>query len=154
MIPSKADLRRRFRNEPPPPDALAEPELAVLGWPVYREARTVFVYRNLTNEASTAVLIENALASGKRLIIPDQSADAPLPSPEGIDLAVVPGMAFDARGYRLGRGGGYYDRFLAEFAGVSVGLASRLLDAVPIEAHDRKVGYVAHQDRIIPTGAR
>jgi len=102
----------------------------------------------MPGEASTVLLIEDAIRSGKRLIIPDQSADAAIPSPDGINLAVVPGMAFDARGYRLGRGGGYYDRFLSGFAGVSVGLASRLLDAVPAEDHDMRVQYVAFGNKI------
>jgi 5-formyltetrahydrofolate cyclo-ligase len=143
MIPSKAELRRRFRKEPPPSNALSEPELAVLSWPVYREAQTIFIYRSMPNEASTVLLIEDAERSGKRLIIPEQSAGAPIPSPAGIDLAIVPGMAFDTQGYRLGRGGGFYDRFLTGFSGVSVGLASRLLEAVPTEAHDMRVDYIA-----------
>jgi 5-formyltetrahydrofolate cyclo-ligase len=151
---SKAELRRRFRKEPPSPEALSEPERAVLDWPPYREANTVFIYRSMPGEASTAVLLEDALRSGKQVIIPDQSANAAIPSPDGIDLAVVPGMAFDERGYRLGRGGGFYDRFLAGFTGVSVGLASRLLETVPVEAHDRNVNHVAFGNTIIESRAR
>jgi len=147
----KKGLRRRFRSEPPPPEALAGPERAVLNWPVYQEAQTVFIYRSMTGEASTDALIEDALRSGKRLIVPDQSAGAALPPPGGIDLAVVPGMAFDEKGYRLGRGGGFYDRFLAGFSGVSVGLASRLLESVPVEPHDQKVDYVAFGETLRKT---
>ena len=58
-----------------------------------------------------------------------------------IDLLVVPGLAFDASGNRLGRGGGYFDRVLKKFSGVSVGLAFdfQVIEKVPMEEWDRKV---------------
>ena len=144
MDPVKAALRRRLRLETPQAEALLQPELVVLAWATWREARTVFVYRSLKGEASTAALLADAETSGKRLIVPGQNAGTELITPDGIDLAVVPGMAFDRRGYRLGRGGGYYDRFLAAFTGISVGLAARWLETVPVEAHDRPVDYIAY----------
>ncbi len=62
---------------------------------------------------------------------------------EDIDLVVVPALAFDRRGRRLGRGGGFYDRFLAQptLRAVACGLAFReqLVDEVPAHAHDRPV---------------
>lgn len=61
------------------------------------------------------------------------------------DLAVVPGLAFDRSGMRLGRGGGYYDRWLARHPKVpTVGLCdpSCLLDSLPAELHDRPVDRV------------
>jgi 5-formyltetrahydrofolate cyclo-ligase len=56
-------------------------------------------------------------------------------------ILAVPALAFDKKGYRLGYGKGYYDRFLSEFGGVSVGLVYRslLLDRVPRGFYDRKV---------------
>ena len=56
-----------------------------------------------------------------------------------IDIAVVPGMAFDAQGHRLGRGKGYYDRFLAKVPDVyKIGLCFswQMVDEVPSEAND------------------
>jgi 5-formyltetrahydrofolate cyclo-ligase len=56
-----------------------------------------------------------------------------------IDVAVVPGMVFDAQGHRLGRGKGYYDRFLAKLPGVyKIGLCFswQMVDEVPSEAND------------------
>lgn len=63
-------------------------------------------------------------------------------------LALVPGLAFDARGYRLGYGGGFYDAFLRDFAGMSVGLcrSAMLLESLAAlgatEPHDLPVGLV------------
>jgi 5-formyltetrahydrofolate cyclo-ligase len=61
-----------------------------------------------------------------------------------IDLMLVPALAFDRKGFRLGRGGGFYDRALDEFAGKSVGVIREefLLDVVPVQAHDKKVGSI------------
>lgn len=68
-------------------------------------------------------------------------------------LALVPGLTFDRAGYRLGYGGGYYDRFLGEFSGTSVGLcrASTFVESLQglgvIDAHDLPVDLVI-TDRI------
>lgn len=61
------------------------------------------------------------------------------------DLCLVPGIAFDRRGFRLGYGKGYYDRFLAEHPMTAVGLCYRelLLPELPAEKHDRNVALVA-----------
>ena len=70
-------------------------------------------------------------------------------------LAVVPGLAFDQLGQRLGYGGGYYDRFLERFPGVSVGLArqrficGRLACAEP---HDVAVAWLADEHAVWKTG--
>ena len=70
-------------------------------------------------------------------------------------LAVVPAFTFDPAGLRLGYGGGYYDTFLAFFAGVSVGLCREcqmeddLAALGLIDAHDRAVDYVVTEDRVI-----
>lgn len=61
-----------------------------------------------------------------------------------IDLAVIPGVAFDASGNRLGRGRGYYDRLLPHLDCHTIGLCFpfQLIDAVPHEAHDKAVDAV------------
>lgn len=66
-------------------------------------------------------------------------------------VCVVPGLAFDSKGYRLGYGKGYYDRFLRRFSGVSVGLCyeSFLCDALPAEEYDRPVDYIVTERRMI-----
>lgn len=70
-------------------------------------------------------------------------------------LAIVPGLSFDATGHRLGYGGGYYDRFLAGFAGASVGLCREHLLAapgeLPLDEHDLPVDMVVTERRVLRT---
>ncbi len=68
-------------------------------------------------------------------------------------LAIVPGLAFDERGYRMGYGGGFYDVFLAEFAGASVGLCREPqmspVGALALDEHDVPVDVVVTEERVI-----
>lgn len=62
-----------------------------------------------------------------------------------VQVVLAPGLAFDCHGGRLGRGAGFYDRFLSGFAGLSVGVgfAVQLVDRVPMESGDERLGAVA-----------
>ncbi len=83
----------------------------------------------------------------------DACATAPL---EGIDQALVPGVAFDAAGRRLGRGAGYYDRILERTKGDRVGIAFdwQMVAKVPEETHDvRMTGIITPSRRLICDGA-
>lgn len=66
-------------------------------------------------------------------------------------ICIVPAIAYDSRGYRLGYGKGYYDRFLKNNASLSVGLCYNelLQDALPIDEHDIPVKYIVTQNGII-----
>ncbi|MBO7674939.1 MAG: 5-formyltetrahydrofolate cyclo-ligase, partial [Atopobiaceae bacterium] len=70
-------------------------------------------------------------------------------------IALVPGLMFDHRGYRLGYGGGFYDSFLSSFAGTSVGLCreAQLVDSLAalgaLEPHDRAVDLVVTEARTL-----
>lgn len=139
----------------------------------WRGARVVALYFPVGAEVDTAHLAQSALQAGKRVawprtrpgeialefascLPPDLIAGAlgtrqpPLDAaivPIGdLDLVVVPGVAFDRDGHRLGRGGGYYDATLALLAKrtVRVGLAFelQLVSAVPCEPHDAQVDGV------------
>jgi 5-formyltetrahydrofolate cyclo-ligase len=61
-----------------------------------------------------------------------------------IDLTLVPGVAFDLQGYRLGRGKGFYDRLLEKVRGVKcgVGFDEQIVSEVPIESHDAKLDFI------------
>ncbi|MBV9128413.1 MAG: 5-formyltetrahydrofolate cyclo-ligase [Verrucomicrobia bacterium] len=76
----------------------------------------------------------------------EPASDAPTTALAEIGLALIPGLAFTAAGSRLGRGGGFYDRLLAEpdFRAHTVGLCFdfQLLPSLPLEAHDAAVGEV------------
>lgn len=130
----------------------------------YQEAEDLLFYLSKEDEIETQNLIEDALKDGKNVYVPciqgDQLIVCPLTKdsdlqvgpfgvlepvnkedcthPKQIDLILVPGLAFDKRGHRLGYGKGYYDRFLKQTEAFKIGLAftEHVLDELPIEPHD------------------
>ncbi len=70
---------------------------------------------------------------------------------ENIDVIVVPAVAFDEEGYRLGYGGGYYDRFLENIKAVKIGVCFdfQILNALPKEEHDIKMDVVISEKRTL-----
>lgn len=68
-----------------------------------------------------------------------------------IDLLIVPGLLFDKSGYRIGFGGGYYDRFMADFTNVTVSLVSnvQVMEDIPKETFDLPVDYLITEDGIL-----
>jgi 5-formyltetrahydrofolate cyclo-ligase len=82
-------------------------------------------------------------------------ASAPEYRPDDVTVFLVPGVAFDLYGNRLGRGAGYYDRLLAQTrpGAFTVGITSTRLvvDRLPTEVHDRKVRYLATEEGVIET---
>lgn len=71
-----------------------------------------------------------------------------------IDLVVVPGLAFTQNGYRLGFGGGYYDRFLANYQGNTISLAfeDQIVEEIPVESHDIPVRKIIGSEGVIAIG--
>lgn len=68
-----------------------------------------------------------------------------------LDLAIIPGIAFDQNGHRLGYGGGYYDRFLKQLKKIkSIGLSyhCQIIEALPIEPHDVQVDWIVTEQKI------
>ena len=147
-----------------------------LALPQLEEARTVFVFWGIPGrEPETARLIPRLLERGKRVGLPrmlpgrqmelrlydpgrpmvpaafgilEPGEDCPLVDRGEADLILVPAVCYDRRGYRLGFGGGYYDRWLAGSAALRVGLCREavLQDAVPIEAHDTRVDILLTEE--------
>jgi 5-formyltetrahydrofolate cyclo-ligase len=72
-----------------------------------------------------------------------------------VELALVPGLAYDRLGWRLGYGGGYYDRFLFRFNGISVGVAYQalVLESIPHYAHDVAVGWLVSEIGLFQAGS-
>jgi 5-formyltetrahydrofolate cyclo-ligase len=96
-------------------------------------------------------------ASEKQLIsgsfgIPEPPPDCKESRP---DLVIVPGVAFDRRGYRLGYGRAFYDRYLSENPTFSVGAAYSLqvVERIPRRRHDRRVDALATEIGLITFGA-
>ena len=140
--------------------------LALASW---QEAGTLLLYYPLPDEVDVRLLIKDAFESGKKVLLPVVNDDelelhlyegeaslkegtfgimeptGPLFAPKHygeIELAVIPGMAFDSAGHRLGRGKGYYDRLLPNLnAAKLIGICFlfQLLEEVPAEAHDISV---------------
>jgi 5-formyltetrahydrofolate cyclo-ligase len=73
-------------------------------------------------------------------------------APEQVDLALIPGVAFDTLGYRLGHGAGYYDKLLARMrpdaARVGLAFECQIVDELPIEPHDMPMDYVVTESTI------
>lgn len=87
---------------------------------------------------------EKEMVPGELLGIPEPEGER-LEDDEVVDLVVVPGVAFDRFGNRLGRGGGYYDRVFSRLTSafkVGVGFACQLIDQVPVEPHDEVMDVV------------
>ena len=146
----------------------------------FREARTVAAYAALGAEADPAAIVRAALAARKRLVFPrlvpgarslelaacdpadlvpgERGTRQPPPSApavplDEVDCVVVPGVAFDGAGRRLGRGGGYYDATLAALprstARLALAFDLQLVAEVPGEPHDRTVDAVATEARVV-----
>ena len=143
--------------------------------PEFQAASCVMLYVSIPTEVDTAPLALRAWQTGKTVVVPkvswDQRRMLPIeisslttgmtstgpgirepiagnPMPVNtIDLVIVPGLGFTNRGYRIGRGMGFYDRFLAqpEFLGISCGLAfgEQVVDDLPILDHDVPLGMLA-----------
>ena len=70
---------------------------------------------------------------------------------DDVDLVLVPGVAFDLRGHRLGRGRGFYDRLLANFTGKKIGIAfeEQMVEAIPAEKQDVRMNFIQTPARCI-----
>jgi 5-formyltetrahydrofolate cyclo-ligase len=139
--------------------------------PALQGARTVLVFDAFGSEVPTQGIIDRLRREGRRVLLPfleggemlaaEARPDDPLvptsygprePSdrtpvdPAEVDVVVVPGLAFDRQGHRIGYGAGYYDRYLARLPAralrVGIGFHLQLVDALPHHADDQPVDVV------------
>ncbi len=153
-------------------------------WPPFVRASRILVYLAWRNEPDLSSAIAAALAAGKDVSAPEirpaehrlvprrltgragevrpgwRGVPEPDPAlteevdPAGLDLVLVPGLAFDGEGFRLGYGLGYYDRFFCALRApraLAVGVAYReqILAAVPRDWWDRPVAALATEDGVL-----
>lgn len=144
----------------------------------FKNAETIGLTISRFPEVNTLPLIEAAWTMGKRIAVPRciratremdfrlitsfSSLEAvyidllePIVleteavTPEDIDLQIVPGVVYSNDGYRIGFGGGYYDRYIKKYSGVAISIAfeSQIGHAVPIENHDISVDKIFTEKR-------
>lgn len=171
-------LEKRFGLTPEERKAKSrEIEKRLFSLPEFQAARTVMFYASFRSEVETHDMIRQALAEGKRVVLPKVKGkdlalfeirdfdrdvkpgkwDIPEPASgkpvrqEKVAFIVVPGAAFDEHGNRLGYGAGFYDKLLTDYKGTSAALAFELqiVSRVPADQHDVPVQKIVTEKRII-----
>ena len=164
----KSELRRQIREikRQFTPQQLEELSLPVVERlkPLVADAQVVLAYYSLPDEVDSHRLLDELVAAGKTVLLPIivgegrlelrcytgpcNLAEGPfhIMEPVGqsftdfadIDVALIPGVAFDAKGHRLGRGKGFYDRFLPLLTCPTIGVCFdfQRVEAVPSDEHD------------------
>lgn len=151
--------------------------------PEFEKSRTVLFYASFGSEVDTYKMMEEALRQGKTVCVPvtsfkdktiEISGIASLSDlekkPSGliepkkinpvdlekIDIVIVPGIAFDLDGYRIGYGGGFYDKLLRKAPRriISIGLCfeQNLEQRLPRQSHDAKMNKIITEKRVIEVG--
>ncbi len=149
----------------------------------FLEARIVLLYVNAPNEVPTMPIIQKTVEIGKIVVLPAfdvqksgiklMKIDSPKrdlimgprqilePDPqrcrkvplECIDIAIIPGVALDEKGGRLGAGDGYYDRLIPKLPittrKVALALEEQIFQQVPMESHDKFVDIIVTNKRVI-----
>jgi 5-formyltetrahydrofolate cyclo-ligase len=153
----------------------------LLETPLYQSASAIALYSSVQNEAATEKIRDHSLRSGKRVVyprlVPNRSLEfveiesatelvcgkLGIAEPVGDKvlsysgdlglLLIVPGVAFDPKGNRLGRGQAWYDRVIRQWGSraTPVGLAYefQIIDRVPVDSWDEKVLFISTQERFI-----
>ena len=172
----KAELREKVKRLPVPRGGSEAIQQRLLAQDWWTAAFQVGIYRSTPSEPSTERLLEDLFARGAQVAVPAQQKKTyawgwvdfstvwktmahgilePVKSipalASELRVIVVPGVAFDAKGGRLGHGKGHVDRLLAQTAALQIGLCfeNRLVAEVPMEPHDVRMDVVVTEKRMI-----
>ena len=148
----------------------------IKGLEPFKSARTILAFCPFDGEPDISPLLEEILKEGKDLLIPKveqesmklckirsfdglalgsfcllEPTQCEEVEPDLVDFALVPGVAFDLKGYRLGMGKGFYDRILGRIRGFKVGVAFsfQVFEEIPCDPWDRRVDAIATEETII-----
>lgn len=143
----------------------------------YQEANTIFIYCGTSNEVDTSIIIKDALNKGKHVALPKivtrgimealeiESMEELIPEkhgilepkegsrliqPEEIDLVMIPCLGFSQDGYRIGYGGGFYDRYLpkGKFTKIIIAFEKMRVETIPVGKLDHKVDKIITESEI------
>ena len=175
----RRQMRERLRALPAEARATASRQLhlLLLAQPIWARANSVLCFAPLAGEPNITPIIDDALGANKVVALPrfdpgagaylaarietralcipgqfgalEPAAGCPSIPLNQLDLVLVPGIAFDLAGRRLGRGKGFYDRLLAEVRGHKCGVAfdEQIVAEVPEEPHDVRVDSILTPSR-------
>ncbi len=176
----RARSKERRRNMPSEEKQMLDRAIAdnVRRLKEYRPAKTILIYMSTPIEVDTIGIIKNAWEDGKRVAVPrciPDSRDMEFHYIDNLDclsvgtfsvlepdsslpivtdfsgcLMIVPGMHFDMKGYRIGYGKGYYDRYMVRFTGISAGIcySNELKPFLYHGRYDRHVDIIVTDKRI------
>ncbi len=147
----------------------------LLSLPEIKASKYILLYYPHKNEVNTLPIIKHLLKEKGFILLPKVQGKDIIPilvkdlsqlksgyagikepegetvSPEKIDIVIVPGVAFDKKGHRLGYGKGYYDRFLSKTKAKKIGLAYdfQIVEELPAEEHDVPLSLIVTPTQII-----
>lgn len=126
----------------------------------FNEHKNIMFYVAFGSEPDCGHALIRALKVGKRTFVPDHAGILEIKQPgairgdvKDIDLVIVPGIAFDLDGHRIGYGGGWYDRFSEKVspgtAFIGVAFEEQIVKAIPRQPHDIKLDAIVTESRVI-----
>lgn len=155
------------------------------GLPELQQAATVLLFISIGDEVDTFPILADAMDAGKAVAVPKvdlkrkrmdacvlrdlerslapgvfgilEPRGSEVVEPAAIDFILVPARGFDRAGNRLGRGGGYYDRYMAQpgfrAARCGIAFAAQVLDAIPYDEHDLPVHLLVTEEGVLRFGS-
>lgn len=155
---------------------------SILNSVYYKNAKNIMTFVSFSDEVDTHELIKIGIRDNKNILVPitiKETKELKLSlvtdfnelelgyyniltpkekfirytDPKLVDLIIVPGVVFDREGYRIGYGGGYYDRFLSKIEKsiprIAIAFDLQIIDKVPREYYDIPVDYIITEKEII-----